>query len=166
MHTCYRVRTVNAPRRITTTNKIPKYTCWLFLWRKSLKLCGYLQGTHIYIYLCACSRINKTPTHTHTHHRYSSSQHKHATQTERATISVCEGDRPVCEAVLERALRFGTSWNTRLSWGWPEPSVKNNIPHTMLQHLCVFSLLQLDYMVPVMLCKYMACGDTSIQCTL
>lgn len=27
----------------------------------------------------------------------------------RASISVCEGDRPVCEAVLETVLRFGTS---------------------------------------------------------
>lgn len=72
--------------------------------------CAVTFKAHVYLY--ARPQINKRQlarTHTHTHHRHSSPQHKHATQTERARISACEGDRPVCEAVLERALRFGTS---------------------------------------------------------
>lgn len=66
-----------------------------------------LPSRHLYMCVSARKLINAN-SHTHTIEN-NSRQQKHATQTERATISVCEGDRPVCEAVLEKVLRFGTS---------------------------------------------------------
>lgn len=74
-----------------------------------------LPSRHIYICML-CLQINKCQhtsarTHTHTHTYTMDRVHPNTNMPHRQNVleSLCEGDRPVCEAVSERALRFGTS---------------------------------------------------------
>lgn len=66
---------------------------------------------HVYLY--AFPQINKrqlTRARTHTHTIDTVHPDTNMPHRQNVLQSLCvKGDRPVCEAVLERALRFGTS---------------------------------------------------------
>lgn len=63
------------------------------------------------IYICMpCLQINKWQ-HTSARARTTDTVHPNTNMPHRQNVleSLCEGDRPVCDAVSERALRFGAS---------------------------------------------------------
>lgn len=65
-----------------------------------------LPSRHMYICMPARKLIN---ANSHAHTIDTVQPNTNMPHRQNVLKSLCEGDRPVCEAVLERAFRFGTS---------------------------------------------------------